>query len=62
MKKLIVVVLLSLVVPACVSAGVNLWCERARETNKLSDWIACAIVAVAMGDGEETGRGWIVQG
>jgi len=62
-KRLVVVVLLlvALVVP-CVASGWNMWCDIAMATGKVSDWIVCGVVAVMMGDGEETSTGYIVYG
>ena len=61
MRKLVLVVILlvALVVP-CLASAVNMWCELALVTGKLSDWIACGVVAIMMNEGVGLQNGYDV--
>ncbi|MCX5800784.1 MAG: hypothetical protein NTX17_05285 [Candidatus Eisenbacteria bacterium] len=61
MKMFVVVLLLVLFVAAPVKGLCDVpFCDVAMETMKLSDWIACAVFAILMGDADESSPGIVV--
>ena len=61
MKRFVLVLLVALMLVPCATALCDVpFCDVAMETMRLSDWVACAVFALLMGDADDIPGGVVV--